>query len=354
MNRLSAGHRAGIRHLNIEFCFAFGIVRFFRFDFKICIRQTESEFIQHLFGGEGFKIAVTHKDVLNIVVVFLCAEAAAARVVLISFCDCIAELSARSDFTGEYIRKRVSALHTALPSYKYRAYFILICIYLFKINKTAYIENQNDVVKMSRDKVKHLLFSAREVIAALFENVFAILSGASAYEYHGLIALFGCAFYNVVFKRHFRIKSRPMSPKPRIRYVFALAAPIIINFSEIFVYMYFSVFFYAVGKADFIRRAYVSARAVADKKAVVLHSAEQRDIILAVYGQSPVVFQQYAAVRRCLSQKRDYFLIRLAVFYYARILLLRKLTAADFTNQFIYNPTHFTAPFLFLCHNITY
>ena len=48
--------------------------------------------------------------------------------------------------------------------------------------------------------------------------------------------------------------------------------------------MYFSVFFYAVGKADFIRRAYVSARAVADKKAVVLHSAEQRDIILAVYG----------------------------------------------------------------------
>ena len=62
--------------------------------------------------------------------------------------------------------------------------------------------------------------------------------GASAYEYHGLIALFGCTFYNVVFKRHFRIKSRPMSPKPRIRYVFALAAPIIINFSEIFVYMY--------------------------------------------------------------------------------------------------------------------
>lgn len=78
--------------------------------------------------------------------------------------------------------------------------------------------------------------------------------------------------------------------------------------------MYFSVFFYAVGKADFIRRAYVSARAVADKKAVVLHSAEQRDIILAVYGQSSVVFQQYAAVRRCLSQKRDYILIRLAVF----------------------------------------
>ena len=75
-----------------------------------------------------------------------------------------------------------------------------------------------------------------------------------------------------------------MSPKPRIGYVFAFAAPIIINFSEIFVYMYFSVFFYAVGKADFIRRAYVSARAVADKKAVVLHSAEQRDIILAVYG----------------------------------------------------------------------
>ena len=31
-----------------------------------------------------------------------------------------------------------------------------------------------------------------------------------------------------------------------------------------------------------------------------------------------------------------------------------KLAAADFTNQFIYNPTHFTAPFLFLCHNITY
>ena len=76
--------------LNIEFCFAFGIVRFFRFDFKICIRQTESEFIQHLFGGEGFKIAVTHKDVLNIVVDSLCAEAVAARVVLISFCDCIA------------------------------------------------------------------------------------------------------------------------------------------------------------------------------------------------------------------------------------------------------------------------
>ena len=35
----------------------------------------------------------------------------------------------------------------------------------------------------------------------------------------------------------------PMSPKPRIRYVFALAAPIIINFSEIFVYMYFFPFF---------------------------------------------------------------------------------------------------------------
>ena len=32
-------------------------------------------------------------------------------------------------------------------------------------------------------------------------------------------------------------------------------------------------------------------------------------------------------------------------FYYARILLLRKLAAADFTNQLIYNPTHFTAPF---------
>ena len=75
-----------------------------------------------------------------------------------------------------------------------------------------------------------------------------------------------------------------MSPESGIGYIFALIAPLVINFSEIFVYMYFSVFFYAVGKADFIRRAYVSARAVADKKAVVLHSAEQGDIILAVYG----------------------------------------------------------------------
>lgn len=78
--------------------------------------------------------------------------------------------------------------------------------------------------------------------------------------------------------------------------------------------MYFSVFFYAVGKADFIRCAYVSARAVADKKAVVLHSAEQRDIILAVYGQSPVVFQQYAAVRRCLSQNGIIFSFGLPFF----------------------------------------
>ena len=72
-----------------------------------------------------------------------------------------------------YIRKRVSALHPALTSYKYRVYFILICIYLFKINKTASIENQNDVVKISRDKVKHFLLPVREVIAALFYHLFA-------------------------------------------------------------------------------------------------------------------------------------------------------------------------------------
>lgn len=137
-----------------------------------------------------------------------------------------------------------------------------------------------------------------------------------------------------------------MSPKPRIRYVFALVAPIIINFSEIFVYMYFSVFFYAVGKADFIRRAYVSARAVADKKLSFCTLPNSATLSLPFMGKAPLFFsntQPSAAVCR----KTGLFSHSACRFYYARILLLRKLAAADFTNQLIYNPTHFTAPFYF-------
>ena len=106
---------SGIGHTGSYGVYILCLLKTHSLAFEAGIGKAKTKGIQDLIFGEGFKIAVTYKDIFCVAVELLTAEIGAAGVILVALCNGVRQLAAGIYFTRQHICHRIAAFHTALP-----------------------------------------------------------------------------------------------------------------------------------------------------------------------------------------------------------------------------------------------
>ena len=189
-------------------------------DFKIGITQAKAERIKNCIGVECFKISITDKNILFIIVKGFSAEINGGRVVGIILNDCVGQPAARGCCAAKQIRSCVAAFHTALPNIHYCADFVAVMRNPAHINNVADIQKDNNLVKMRANLVKHCDFVVSQKITAVFVFAISVLARRPADCNNGGVTA-ACGGNNgCVAERHFVIMKRPLAPKAVVYRIF--------------------------------------------------------------------------------------------------------------------------------------
>ena len=278
---------------------------------KICITQAKPKGIQDILRGEGLKPAITDVDILLVVVEFLFAKIGGRGIGLIAACHGVRQPAAGADVAAQQIGDGISALHAALPHDHCCADFTVKCIHPGEIHDAADVQQYNGFFKMRCNGGKEMLLLIGQVIAPLFQRVFAVFAGGAPNRNNSRITAGGGAGYHRIGDGHLGVKARPAAPESVIRWIFR--APVPIRRRKFLIDLQLLTGLQAVDQADLIGLAHVAAGSVACVEPVVLHSAEYGDLLLRMEREHPVVFQQNGAFSCGATQQRGHLRRRFAV-----------------------------------------
>ena len=235
------------------------------------------------------------------------AEAERGGIVAVAHGDGVRELAARGDGAREHVDEGVPALHAALPDVDEGGELVPVAAEQRQVDDVAAVQHDDRLTEGGGHRVEQGAFLVGEVIAALFELVFAVLARGAAEDDQGDLALARGALREHAGNRHLGIVQRPMPPPAVVRGVVRLGAPAAVGLQQVGVLHQPPVrdrLGDRLRGADFIGRVNVSPAAVPDIKIIELTAPEHRHARAAAQGEGAVVFEQNDAVGRRLAQQR--------------------------------------------------
>ena len=268
LSHLFAVTGAGVLHRDLH---TDGIAQGFHLDIlqgKGGVGQAEAEGELHRVLLEGLKVAVSHIDILSVLVVFLTQEVLAG-VVLIAESHSVAELAGGSDLSGEQVRHSVAALHATLPDEQRTADGVVA--QPAQIQDAAGVDEHSGLLKGRAHLGQELFLVLGEVIAAGFQVVFPSLASRPANDHQSGLAA-GCSgFHLIVCQGHLVKVPGPVTPESHVRGIGS--TPLGIGVQKGLVQGYACVF-QALHQVDRVRWVHVAPRAVPHVKPIQLDPPE--------------------------------------------------------------------------------
>ena len=253
LSHLFAVTGAGVLHRDLH---TDGIAQGFHLDIlqgKGGVGQAKAEGELHRVLLEGLKVAVSHIDILSILVVFL-AQEVLAGVVLIAESHSVAELAGGGDLSGEQVRHSVAALHAALPDEQRAADGVVT--QPAQIQDAAGVDEHSGLLKGRAHLGQELFLVLGEVIAAGFQVVFPSLASRPANDHQSGLAA-GCGgFHLIVCQGHLVKVPGPVTPESHIGFIFS--APGGIGFGQFPIHGDAGVL-QALHEVDLIGRVHIAA-----------------------------------------------------------------------------------------------
>ena len=139
---------------------------------KGCVRKTVPERIYDPFrrARYGLKIAVAHIDIIGVIHVSIRRmESLCGRIILQRSGKSICQLPRRAAVTHQQLRRRVAALHAALPGKQSRGNGVIVPDPA-RICHAAHIQENNDLRKMRGHILKHPVLRLRQVKVRVLKN----------------------------------------------------------------------------------------------------------------------------------------------------------------------------------------
>ena len=285
---------ARIRHIYGDFNLA---VHFFHgggFHGEVGIGEAKTEGIQHLIRRKRLKVAVSHIDVLNIVVVLIFAEVPGGRIILVRHGNGIAQLAGGRDIAADNVCGRLAAFHTAVPNVHHGLDAVLF--HPAHVDDIADIQQDGHMVKLVGDLLDHVAFVVGQEEASL--RVAGVLALArSAAEHDDRLIGFGSCVCNQLFGHgHFRL-APGLGPIPDAHRR-VLRDPVFIDFRQVLVDMDLRIFAEAIEDVCHVIDVYLAAGTGAALEIVDLNASEHRNRFIWLHRQGLVlVLQQDRALR---------------------------------------------------------
>ena len=272
---------------------------------KLRIAQAKAEGIEHLLLTEGLKVAVAHVDILHVGVGRLSAKVIAARIGLVAFGNGVGQPAAGRNLAGQHIGQRIAALHAALPGVDDGADLVCERPGPAHIDDVAAVQNHTDLFKVRGHQLQHFGFQIRQIVAALFQQILAVLAGRAANHHQRHRTVLRRLRHDLLRQRHLGVAHGPLSPRALIRHVAGLMAPRLVLCGELLLQLD-RMGAQTVHQAGLVGRNDVAAAAVADGKIIHGHAAKHRDRVLRAKGQQlALVLEQHNALCGHFSGDRN-------------------------------------------------
>ena len=285
---------ARIRHIYGDFNLA---VHFFHgggFHGEVGIGEAKTEGIQHLIRRKRLKVAVSHIDVLNIVVVLIFAEVPGGRIILVRHGNGIAQLAGGRDIAADNVCGRLAALHAAVPNVHDGLDAVLF--HPAHVDDVADIQQNRHMVKLAGDFLNQVaLIVGQEEASFRVAGVFALARGAAEHD-DCLIGLGSCICDQLFAHGHFRLAPW-LGPVPD-SHRRVLRNPVLIDFRQVLVDMDLRIFAETVENVRHMIDVYLAAGTGAALEIVDLNASEHRNRFIWLHRQGLVlVLQQDRALR---------------------------------------------------------
>ena len=275
-----------------------------RLHFKLRVAQAKSEGIQRLFLRKRLKIAVADVDVLHIGVGGLAAKIRAAGVVLVLARDGVRQPAAGVDLAAQHVRRRVAALHAALPGVHDGVQLVAVVLHPAHVDHVAAVHHHAHLVKARSHQIQHVLFIVRQVEAARLQQVLAVLARRAADHHQRRVAVLRRLRNDALVQRHLGVAHGPLAPGVLVRQVAGDGAPLRVALGQLLGHLH-AVLAQALHQAGAIGRDHVAAAAVAHHERVHRAAAEHRNGLLRAQGQqAALVLEQHDAVGGHLPRHR--------------------------------------------------
>ena len=154
--------------------------------------------------------------------------------------------------------------------------------------------------KFRRHAVEHFPLILGEVVAALFQGVVPVLPGGTSDDDDGGLRGLRGFFHRRFLQLHLRVAEGPVAPPAVVHGVFT--NPVGIAGGKLGIELLPCVF-QALDEVDAPGRVHVASAAVAHIEPVKLAAAEDRRLLILFQWQRPVVFEQHARLRSCLTDQ---------------------------------------------------
>ena len=295
---------AGIRNSDINADAAIRLSHIRCLNCKISVSESISERIHYAVLGKRLKIAVSHINILCIIVIFCIPEIRSARIIFIRIRNRLRQLSRRSDRTAQHICNSISTLHAALP-YIQDTVQIVIVTYPAHVDQGSYIKQYDHVLKVIICFSQHILFQICQIPASRFKPAFTIFSGGTPDHDNRRIAVLRGICNHLVIQRHLRVRQRPVSPSACTRNM--LAAPLLIYCCQFLIDLDCRIIPESFEKVHCIRYLYIPAGAISARKIINLYTSEYRNLLhrrtAAERKYLVIIFQHDNSFCRCLSRR---------------------------------------------------